>query len=187
MASRTIHRQKVAGARGELKIFIGAMPGVGKTYRMLNEARDRISRGEDIVIGFVEPHGRPATAALAEGLEQVPLQTIEYRGVQFKELNLAAVLERRPQVVIIDELAHTNVPGAGNEKRWQDVEEIRAAGIDVVTTLNVQHLESLNDAVEEITGIRVRETMPDAVFDGADDIELVDLTADALIARLQRG
>ena len=187
MTGRTIHRQRAEGERGELKIFLGAAPGVGKTYRMLNEAKDRIARGEDIVIGLVESHGRPATAALTDGIEQVPMRAIEYRGVEFRELNLEAILARRPQVVIVDELAHTNVPGSKNEKRWQDVEELLVSGIHVVTTLNVQHLESLNDAVEQVTGVRVRETLPDAVFDGADDIELVDLTADALIERLMRG
>ena len=187
MNSKTIHRPKVAKERGELKIFLGAVPGIGKTYRMLNEAKDRIARGEDIVIGLVEPHGRPATAAMAEGLEQVPMRTIEYRGARFQELDVKAILKRHPEVVIVDELAHTNIPGSKNEKRWQDVEELRDAGINVVTTLNVQHLESLNDTVEQMTSVRVRETLPDAIFASAEDIELVDLTADALIARLMRG
>ncbi len=187
MNSKTIHRPKVARERGELKIFLGAVPGVGKTYRMLSEAKDRIARGEDIVVGLVEPHGRPATAAMAEGLEQVPTRTIEYRGASFQELDVRAILRRRPEVVIVDELAHTNIPGSKNEKRWQDIEELRDSGIDVVTTLNVQHLESLNDTVEGMTSVRVRETLPDAIFASAEDIELVDLTADALIDRLMRG
>lgn len=176
-----------ARERGKLKIFLGAISGIGKTYRMLSEARDRLAHGEDIVIGLVDPHGRPATAAMAEGFERIPTRVIEYRGARFEELDLEAILRRNPQVVIVDELAHTNVPGSKNEKRWQDVEELRDAGIDVVTTLNVQHLESLNDEVGEITGVRVRETLPDAVFAGAEDMELVDLTVDALIERLVRG
>lgn len=178
---------RAAKARGKLKIFLGAVSGVGKTYRMLSEAKDRLAGGEDIVIGLVDPHGRPATAAQAEGFERVPTRMAKYRGARFEELDLDAVLRRNPGVVIVDELAHTNVPGSKNEKRWQDVEELRDAGIDVVTTLNVQHLESLNDEVGELTGVRVRETIPDAVFAGAEDMELVDLTVDALIGRLMRG
>jgi two-component system, OmpR family, sensor histidine kinase KdpD len=173
--------------RGKLKIFLGAVPGVGKTYRMLGEAQRRVSRGEDIVVGLAEPHGRPVTAQLLEGLEQLPLKYVEYRGKTFYELNTAAVIERRPEWVLIDELAHTNIPGTVHQKRWQSIEEIRDAGINVITTLNVQHLESLNDAVYDITGVRVRETVPDSVVDSADEIELVDLTPDAVINRLRRG
>ena len=173
--------------RGKLKVFLGAIPGVGKTYRMLAEAHRRVSRGEDVVIGLVEPHGRPATAELMEGLEQVPLKAIEYRGKTFYELDTDAVLKRRPEWVLVDELAHTNIPGAKHEKRWQSIEELRDAGVNVITTVNVQHLESLNDAVFEITGVRVRETVPDWVVDSADEIELVDLTPDAVINRLRRG
>jgi two-component system, OmpR family, sensor histidine kinase KdpD len=174
--------------RGKLKIFLGAVAGVGKTYRMLAEAHRRAERnGEDIVIGIVETHGRPATAALAEGLEQVPLKAIEYRGKLFYELDTAAVIARRPELVLVDELAHTNVPGTLHEKRWQSVQEILEAGINVISTLNVQHLESLNDAVFEITSVRVRETIPDAVVDAADEIELEDITPDAVINRLKRG
>ena len=146
---------------------------------MLAEAHRRVSRGEDVVIGLIEPHGRPATAELLEGLEQIPLKAIEYRGRTFYELDTDAILKRRPEWVLIDELAHTNVPGAKHEKRWQSIEELRDAGINIITTVNVQHLESLNDAVFEITGVRVRETVPDWVVDSADEIELVDLTPDA--------
>jgi two-component system sensor histidine kinase KdpD len=174
--------------RGKLKVFLGAAPGVGKTYRMLSEAHRRAERNrEDIVVGLVETYGRPATEQLLAGLEQLPRKQIEYRGKVFYELDIAAVIKRNPEWVLIDELAHTNVPGAGHAKRWQDVEEILDAGINVISTLNVQHLESLNDAVYEVTGVRVRETIPDSVVDAADEIELEDLTPDALINRLKRG
>ena len=173
--------------RGSLKIFLGAVAGVGKTYRMLSEAHRRLNRGEDIVIGLVEPHGRPATTKLLEGLEQIPLKRIEYKGKIFYEIDTAAVIKRNPYYILIDELAHTNIPGTDHAKRWQSVEEILDAGINVLTTLNIQHLESLNDAVFEITGVRVRETVPDVVVDNADEIELEDLTPDALINRLTRG
>jgi two-component system, OmpR family, sensor histidine kinase KdpD len=179
--------ERKAGARGKLKVFLGAVPGVGKTYRMLAEAHRRCSRGEDVVIGLVEPHGRPATAELMEGLDKIPLKPIEYRGKTFYELDTDAILKRRPEWVLADELAHTNIPGAKHEKRWQGIEELRDAGISVITTVNVQHLESLNDAVYEITGVRVRETVPDWVVDSADEIEVVDLTPDAVINRLKRG
>lgn len=177
----------IAKQRGKLKIFLGAVAGVGKTYRMLSEAHRRLARGEDIVVGFVETHARPATAVLLEGLEQLPLKQLEYRGKVFYELDTQAVLNRNPEWALIDELAHTNVPGTRHAKRWQSVEEIRDAGINVITTLNVQHIESLNDTVYEITGVRVRETVPDSVVDSADEIELVDLPPDALINRLLRG
>jgi len=174
--------------RGKLKVFLGAAPGVGKTYRMLAEAHRRVERnGEEVVVGLVETHGRPATEQLLAGLEQLPRKQIEYRGRVFYELDVEAVIGRNPEWVLIDELAHTNIPGAGRPKRWQDVEEILDAGINVISTLNVQHLESLNDAVFEITGVRVRETIPDSVVDAADEIELEDLTPDALINRLKRG
>ncbi|MEN6520108.1 MAG: universal stress protein [Armatimonadota bacterium] len=173
--------------KGRLKIFLGAVAGVGKTYKMLSEARRRLSRGEDIVIGLIETHGRPATAELMEGFEQIPLKKIEYRGTTFYELDTAAVIARHPEWVMIDELAHTNVPGTVHPKRWQSIKEIQNAGIHVITTLNIQHVESLNDVVYEITGVRVRETVPDWVVDTADEIELVDLTPDALINRLRRG
>ena len=176
------------GRRGRLKIFLGAVAGVGKTYRMLAEAHRRVERnGEDVVIGIVESHGRPATAELLKGLEQVPLKAVEYRGTTFHEMDTDAVIARHPAWVLVDELAHTNVPGTRHSKRWQSVEELRDHGINVISTLNVQHLESLNDAVYEITGVRVRETIPDAIVDAADEVELEDLTPDALINRLKRG
>ncbi len=173
--------------RGRLKVFLGYAPGVGKTYTMLSEAHRRAARGEDVVIGFVEPHDRKETSDLVVGLEQVPLKLIEYRGKTFEELDTAAVIARAPAWALVDELAHTNVPGTKHEKRWQSVEEILAAGIDVITTVNVQHLESLNDTVFQITGVRVQETVPDSVVDRAEEIVLVDLTAAALLNRLQRG
>jgi two-component system, OmpR family, sensor histidine kinase KdpD len=173
--------------RGQLKVFLGYAPGVGKTFSMLAEAHRRASRGEDIVVGFVETHGRKETAELVEGLEQVPLKRLTYRGKEFDELDTAAVIARNPAWVLIDEMAHTNVPGTQHAKRWQSVAEIQAAGISVITTVNVQHFESLNDTVYEITGVRVQETLPDAVLDQADEVVLVDLTTSALLNRLRRG
>jgi two-component system sensor histidine kinase KdpD len=173
--------------RGQLKVFLGYAPGVGKTFSMLSEAHRRAQRGEDIVIGFVEPHDRQETTELTQGLEQISLKTIEYRGKVFEELDTAAVLARHPEWVLIDEMAHTNVPGTTHEKRWQSVEEILAAGISVITTVNIQHFQSLNDTVFEITGVRVQETLPDAVLDEADEVVLVDLTTNALLNRLKRG
>jgi two-component system, OmpR family, sensor histidine kinase KdpD len=173
--------------RGRMKIFLGYAPGVGKTFTMLAEAHRRISRGEDVVIGFLETHGRAETAKMAEGLEQVPLKRLEYRGKHFEELDTAAVIARAPEWVLVDEIAHTNVPGTVHAKRWQSVEEILVAGISVITTVNVQHFESLNDTVFQITGVRVQETLPDSVIDLADEVVLVDLTTDALLNRLKRG
>ncbi|HEY5387510.1 MAG TPA: universal stress protein [Thermoleophilia bacterium] len=173
--------------RGRLKVFLGYAPGVGKTYTMLSEAHRRAARGEDVVIGFVEPHDRKETSDLVVGLEQVPLKIIEYRGREFEELDTAAVIARDPALVLVDELAHTNVPGTTHAKRWQSVDEILAAGIDVLTTVNVQHLESLNDSVFQITGVRVQETVPDSVVDRAEEVVLVDLTTSALLNRLRRG
>ncbi len=173
--------------RGHLKVFLGYAPGVGKTYTMLGEAHRRRVRGEDVVIGFVETHGRKETAELVEGLEQVPLKRLEYRGRQFEELDTEAIVTRRPEWVLVDELAHTNAPGTVHKKRWQSVEEILAAGVNVITTVNIQHIESLNDTVYQITGVRVQETLPDAVLDHADEVVLVDLTTAALINRLKRG
>jgi two-component system sensor histidine kinase KdpD len=173
--------------RGKIKVFLGYAPGVGKTFSMLAEAHRRHSRGEDIVVGFVETHGREETAELVEGLERLPLKRIAYRGKEFDELDTAAVIARNPEWVLIDELAHTNIPGTQHEKRWQSVAEIQAAGINVITTVNIQHLESLNDTVYDITGVRVRETVPDAVLDSADEVVLVDLTTAALLNRLRRG
>jgi two-component system sensor histidine kinase KdpD len=173
--------------RGKTKVFLGYAPGVGKTFSMLAEAHRRCSRGEDVVVGFVETHGRKETAELVEGLEKLPLKHITYRGKVFEELDTAAVIARDPQWVLIDELAHTNIPGAEHEKRWQSVAEIQAAGINVITTVNVQHVESLNDTVYDITGVRVQETVPDTVLDQADEVVLVDLTTAALVNRLRRG
>lgn len=173
--------------RGHHKIFLGYAPGVGKTYTMLAEAMRRASRGEDIVVGFVEPHRRPETLALMEGLEQIPTKVIEYRGATFHELDTDAVLSRHPAWALVDELAHTNLPGTRHEKRWQSVEELLDAGINVISTLNVQHLESLNDVISQVTGICVRETIPDRVLDDADEVVLVDVTPEALINRLKRG
>ena len=173
--------------RGCHKVFLGYAAGVGKTYRMLSEAQRRTSRGEDVVVGYVEPHLRPDTLALLDGLEIVPPKVIEYHGATFTELDTDAVIARHPALVLVDELAHTNVPGTRHEKRWQSVEELLDAGIDVLSTVNVQHLESLNDTVCNITGVCVRETLPDRVLDRADEVELVDVPPDALIHRLQRG
>ncbi|MER7757251.1 sensor histidine kinase KdpD [Kitasatospora sp. NPDC097643] len=173
--------------RGRLRIYLGAAPGVGKTYAMLAEAHRRLERGTDVVVAFVEDHGRRHTASLVEGLEVVPRRTLAHRGAVFTELDLDAVLARCPQVALVDELAHTNVPGCRNEKRWQDVEELLAAGIDVISTVNIQHLESLGDVVEGITGVRQRETVPDEVVRRADQIELVDMSPQALRRRLAHG
>ncbi|MEW5809567.1 MAG: sensor histidine kinase KdpD [Actinomycetota bacterium] len=173
--------------RGELRIYLGAAPGVGKTFAMLGEAHRRLERGTDLVAGVVETHGRKKTAELLEGIEVVPPRYISYRGSQFPELDVPAILARKPQVVLVDELAHTNTPGSTNAKRWQDVEELLAAGITVVSTVNVQHLESLNDVVTQITGIEQQEKVPDEVVRSADQIELVDITPEALRRRLSHG
>ncbi|KPI09159.1 osmosensitive K+ channel signal transduction histidine kinase [Actinobacteria bacterium OK074] len=173
--------------RGKLRIYLGAAPGVGKTYAMLSEAHRRIERGTDCVVAFVEHHGRPRTEVMLHGLEQVERRELEYRGGAFTEMDVDAVLARRPQVALVDELPHTNVPGSRNAKRWQDVEELLAAGIDVVSTVNIQHLESLGDVVESITGVRQRETVPDEVVRRADQIELVDMSPQALRRRMAHG
>jgi len=172
---------------GKLKIFVGAAPGVGKTYEMLQQARARRKDGYDIVIGVVETHGRKETEALLEGLDVIPRWRLEYKGQWLEEMDLDAIIARRPQIVLVDELAHTNVPGSRHPKRYLDVEELLNHGIDVYTTVNIQHIESLNDVVAQITRVRVRETLPDSVFDRADAIELVDLTPDDLIQRLKDG
>jgi two-component system, OmpR family, sensor histidine kinase KdpD len=174
-------------ARGTLRIYLGAAPGVGKTYAMLNEGARRAGRGTDIVIGFVETHGRANTAAQIGALEIVSRHVVTYRGATFEEMDVDALITRAPEVALVDELAHTNVPGSRNEKRWQDVEEILAAGIDVISTVNVQHLESMNDVVEQITGIKQRETIPDSVVRSADQIEIVDMTPQALRRRMAHG
>ena len=159
-----------ARKRGELRIYLGAAPGVGKTYAMLGEARRRRERGTDVVVGFVETHGRHRTAEAIADLEVVPRQRVNHRGREFDEMDVDAVLARRPAVAIVDELAHTNVPGCRNAKRWQDVDELLDAGIDVLSTVNVQHLESLNDVVEQITGVRQQETVPDEVVRRAEQV-----------------
>lgn len=173
--------------RGRLRVYLGAAPGVGKTFAMLDEGRRRLDRGTDVVIGYVEDHGRQKTREKTVGLEVVPRRSVEYRGVALEEMDLDAVLSRRPAVALVDELAHTNVPGVSNDKRWQDVDVLLEAGIDVVTTVNIQHLESLNDVVESITGIGQRETVPDEVVRRADQIELVDMSPEALRRRMVHG
>jgi two-component system, OmpR family, sensor histidine kinase KdpD len=178
----------VVQAAGKFRIYLGAVAGVGKTYAMLNEGKRRRERGTDIVIGFVESHGRAHTIELCQGFEAVPRQVIDYRGSTFEEMDLDAVLARKPTVALVDELAHTNVPGSGrNEKRWQDVLELLEAGISVITTVNIQHLESLADPVERITGIAVRERVPDWVVRSADQIELVDSSPEQLRRRMLHG
>jgi two-component system sensor histidine kinase KdpD len=174
-------------ARGTLRVYLGAAPGVGKTVAMLSEAHRRKDRGTDVVIGVCETHGRPYTASLMEGLERLPTREISYRGTVLRELDLEALLARRPEVALVDELAHTNAPGSRHTKRWQDVHQLLAAGIDVVSTVNIQHLESLNDVVEAITGVRQVETVPDDVVRSADQIELVDMSPQALRRRLAHG
>ncbi|MCZ0997404.1 sensor histidine kinase KdpD [Streptomyces mirabilis] len=174
-------------ARGRLRIYLGAAPGVGKTYAMLSEAHRRVERGTDCVVAFVEHHHRPRTEVMLHGLEEIPRKELEYRGTVFTEMDVDAVLARRPQVALVDELPHTNIPGSRNAKRWQDVEELLAAGIDVVSTVNIQHLESLGDVVESITGIRQQETVPDEVVRRADQIELVDMSPPALRRRMAHG
>ncbi|MBX9918309.1 MAG: histidine kinase, partial [Mycolicibacterium frederiksbergense] len=173
--------------RGELRIYLGAAPGVGKTFAMLGEAHRRLERGTDLVAAVVETHGRTKTAELLDGIEIVPPRYIEYRGTRFPELDVDAVLARRPEVVLVDELAHTNTPGSANAKRWQDIEQLLAAGITVITTVNVQHLESLNDVVAQITGVEQQEKVPDEVVRAADQVELVDITPEALRRRLSHG
>jgi len=173
--------------RGRLKVFFGAVAGVGKTYAMLESARELQRRGIDVVIGWVETHRRKETEALLEGLEILPPREIEHRGIRLKEFDLDGALARRPAVILVDEWAHTNAPGSRHAKRWQDIEELLTAGIEVHTAMNVQHLESLNDLVGKITGVVVRETVPDSAFDRADQVELVDLPAEELIKRLEEG
>ena len=173
--------------RGRLIVYLGSAPGVGKTYAALGEAQRRLARGTDVVVGFVETHDREQTAAQLEGLEVVPRKTVDYRGSTFPEMDVDAVLARQPAVAFVDELAHTNVPGSRHEKRAQDVEELLAAGIDVITTINIQHLESLNDEVERITGVRQQETVPDEVVRTADQIQLVDMSPEALRRRMAHG
>jgi len=176
-----------AGSRGQLRIYLGSAAGVGKTFAMLNEGHRRRERGTDVVVAFVETHGRPHTAAQVGDLEIIPRVQIPYRGTSFEEMDLDAVLARRPEVALVDEFAHTNVPGSRNAKRWQDVQELLDAGIDVISNVNIQHLESLNDVVEKITGVPQRETVPDAIVRAADQVELVDMTPEALRRRMAHG
>jgi two-component system sensor histidine kinase KdpD len=175
------------GKRGKLKIFLGYAAGVGKTYQMLTEAHELRRHGRDVVIGYFEPHGRKETIAQTEGLEFIPRKVYEHRGSVFEDMDTGAVIARHPEVAAVDEFAHTNVPGADRLKRWQDVMLILDAGIDVLTSLNVQHIESLNDQVWHVTGIRVRETVPDWVVQEADEVVMVDVTPRALLHRLERG
>ena len=174
-------------ARGQYRILLGMAPGVGKTYRMLQEGRQALADGREVVIGYLEPHNRPETTALAEGLEVVPRLRAEHGGLELEEMDLDAVIRRAPELALVDELAHTNAPGMRNEKRYQDIDEILDAGIDVISTVNVQHLESLNDAIFEVTEVRVRETFPDRILDQADQVVLVDLTPEELQERLRAG
>jgi two-component system sensor histidine kinase KdpD len=173
--------------RGRLRVVIGMAAGVGKTYRMLGEGRVEKDAGRDVVIGLLETHGRVETARVAEGLEVIPRREVLYRGTELEEMDLPGILARAPEVCLIDELAHTNAPGVEHAKRYEDVEDVLAAGIDVLTTLNVQHLESLNDQVAELSGIRVRETIPDALLGRADEVVVVDLTPEELLERLRAG
>jgi two-component system, OmpR family, sensor histidine kinase KdpD len=174
-------------AKGRYKIFLGMAAGVGKTYRMLQEGQAEAEAGRDVVIGYLEPHGRPETIAQARNLETIPRRQVEYRGTLLPEMNLPAVLERAPELCLIDELAHTNAPGCEHEKRYEDIDDVLSAGIDVYSTVNVQHLESLNDQVAELTGTRMRETVPDAVIASADDVVLIDITPESLVQRLLDG
>src|SRR5256712_13759714 len=182
-----VKEQEARRARGKLKVFFGAAAGVGKTYAMLEAARAQRAAGVDVVAGVVETHRRPETEALLDGLEILPRRRVEYRGTTLEEFDLDAAIARRPALLLVDELAHTNAPESRHGKRWQDVLELLDAGIDVYTTLNVQHLESLNDVVAKITGVVVRETVPDSVLEQADDVELVDLPTEDLRRRLKEG
>ncbi|MES2170095.1 MAG: histidine kinase, partial [Actinomycetota bacterium] len=172
---------------GILKVYLGAAPGVGKTFAMLEEGRLLKEQGKDVVVGIVETHGRAGTAKLLEGLEVLPRKHVAHRSVELDELDLHSLLERKPDWALVDELAHTNAPGSTNQKRWQDVQQLLAAGINVISTVNIQHIESLNDVVQSITGAAQRETIPDSVLRAADEIEVVDLAPEALRTRLAGG
>src|SRR5689334_5929721 len=182
-----VQREEARQGRGRLKVFFGMSAGVGKTYAMIEEARARAAEGLDVLVGYAEPHIRPETEALLLGLEILPYKIIEYRGAKLKELDLDAALAKHPAVILVDELAHTNAPGMRHPKRWQDVMELLDAGINVYSTLNVQHLESVNDIVERITGVKVRETLPDSVLEQADEVELVDIAPEELQERFREG
>ena len=179
--------EEVTAELGKLKIFLGYAAGVGKTYAMLEAARQRRKDGRDVLVGYVESHGRSETDVLLDGLEVLPRRELYYSGVVLPEMDLDAILARRPQIVLVDELAHSNAPGSRHEKRWQDVEEILEAGIDVYTTVNIQHFESLNDVVAQITGVTVRETVPDRLLDLAFEIKLIDISPEDLLQRLREG
>jgi len=174
-------------SRGQLKLFLGYAAGVGKTYRMLEEAQQLQKEGKDVVVGYFEPHKRKDTIAKTEGLEMVATKTINYRGVALREMDPDAIQQRHPSICVVDELAHTNVPGSGREKRWEDVQFLLENGIDVISNMNIQHLESLNDQIFDIIGVRVRETVPDWFVKGADEVVMVDATTEALLNRLKRG
>jgi Osmosensitive K+ channel histidine kinase len=187
LATVWTHKQAFADKRAPLRIYLGAAPGVGKTYAMLSEGQRRLERGSQIVVGIVETYDRPKTKALVEGLELVPPRRIEYRGVVLQEMDTDAVIFRHPDLALVDELAHTNVPGVRRAKRWEDVLDILAEGIEVITTLNIQHVESLNDVVAKATGIQQRETVPDWILELADQVELVDMSPHALRRRMMHG
>src|SRR5215510_8098625 len=186
-----LRAEEARARRGRLRIFFGGTAGVGKTYAMLEAARAARASGTDLVLGYVEPHGRAETERLMQGIETLPTLPVKYGGIVRQEFDLDAALKRKPAILVVDELAHSNLsggePAPRHPKRWQDIEELLAAGIDVWTTVNVQHLESLNDVVAQITGIRQRETLPDRIFDEADEVELIDLPPDDLLARLKAG
>jgi two-component system sensor histidine kinase KdpD len=179
--------KRQVGTRGKLRVYLGAAPGVGKTFTMLNEGRRLKSQGHDVVAGFIETHGRAETEVQIGDLEVIPRKQVPYRGVTVEEMDTDAILRRKPEIALIDELAHTNAPGSPRETRWEDVEVLRKAGIDVITTLNIQHLEGLNDIVASITGVQVRETIPDRLLDDATEVQLVDLPVEGLIERLEQG
>ena len=187
VATEWTHQEAQRRKAAPLRIYLGAAPGVGKTYAMLSEGHRRLDRGTDVVVGFVATYGRPQTVAMVEGLEIVPMKLLHHRDRAFEEMDVDALLERAPEVALIDELAHTNIPGARHAKRWEDAMEALAAGIEVITTVNIQHLESLNDVIANITGIRQQETIPDWLFDLADQVELVDMSPHALRRRMAHG
>ena len=182
-----VRLQAGEGARGRLRVYLGMAPGVGKTYAMLNEGRRRKQRGTDVVVGFIETHGRPLTEQAMGDLEVIPRKKVEYKGVTLEEMDTEAVIARKPQVALVDELAHTNAPGSKYEKRYEDVRELLDHGITVISTVNIQHLESLADIVQTITGVPVRERIPDAIVDNADEVEIVDMSPQALRSRMRHG
>ena len=182
-----IKKENERSEKGRLKIFFGMCAGVGKTYAMLSEAREAVSKGIDVVMGYIETHKRMETAELVLGLEVIPRKQLEYRGTTLEEMDIDAILGRKPKLAIVDELAHTNAPGSRHTKRYQDVLELLDAGIDVYTTLNVQHLESRADAVAQITGTTIRETVPDSIFESADEVKIIDISPEDLLRRLSEG